>query len=75
MAQTQKNIRLRCPVCFSRENDVVLFINNADKENRFYCVKCSFHGTEADVREMYADMRKKYRLMTTRMTLEDQRNL
>jgi hypothetical protein len=58
---------VRCPVCFSRENDVVLFREG----ERWYCVKCSFTGTEFDVRGMYAHMRGKYRWITRRVTLED----
>jgi hypothetical protein len=38
----------------------------------WYCPKCSFHGSEHEVRGMYADLRKKYRLMATRLTVEDQ---
>jgi ribosomal protein S27AE len=70
MAENQQAaIRMRCPVCFSRENDVVLLQEGA----RYYCPKCGFHGTETDVWDMYADLRKKYRLITTRVTLEEQR--
>ncbi len=64
----KKQIIYRCPVCFARENDVVLH-KNAD--NSYYCVKCSFTGSETQIEELYADMKKKYRLMTTRLTLAD----
>ena len=57
----------RCPVCFGRENDVVL----KRQGERFYCVKCSFTGSKDEITEMYRDLKKKFRLMRTRITLED----
>jgi hypothetical protein len=69
MSQSQPvGLKLRCPVCFARENDVVLLPGPRE----WYCPKCSFHGSEHEVRAMYADLRKKYRLMATRLTVEDQ---
>lgn len=69
MAGTEKNgLILRCPVCFSRENDVVL---HRQPDGTLYCVKCSFTGTDDQVQEMYRDLKKKYKLVTTRLTLED----
>ena len=63
----KKNIIYRCPVCFSRETDVVLRKDG----DTYRCVKCSFFGTEEKIREMYADMKKKYTLMKERITMED----
>lgn len=65
---TKKDLILRCPVCFSRENDVVL---HRKTDGSLYCVKCSFTGDDELVQEMYRDLKKKYKLMTTRITLED----
>lgn len=62
----------RCPVCFSRENDVVLFKKD---ENNLYCIKCSFNGTIAEVEEMYADMKKKYHFIKKRILLDEMRKL
>lgn len=62
---------MRCPVCFSRENDVVLFREG----DGYYCIKCGFTGTGIVVREMYADLRNKYRWISTRLTVDDQRGL
>jgi hypothetical protein len=59
---------MRCPVCFSREVDVVLLRN----DHGLYCVKCGFTGSEAIIQDMYADLKKKYRLVFDRLTLEDQ---
>ena len=70
-ADRRNQVKLRCPVCFGRENDVVLFHDEAG----YYCVKCSFTGTEAEVRGMYADLRKKHRNLTSRLTLEQQRTM
>jgi len=71
MAEHRTDIKLRCPVCFARENDVVLL---REGEN-FYCVKCSFEGNETCVRELYADQQKKYRWRARRVTMEEQRKL
>ncbi|GIK44055.1 MAG: hypothetical protein BroJett011_78880 [Chloroflexota bacterium] len=71
MAEHRKVVVLRCPVCFARENDVVLLRDGGG----FYCVKCSFEGDEARVRELYADQQKKYRWRARRVTLEEQREL
>jgi late competence protein required for DNA uptake (superfamily II DNA/RNA helicase) len=69
MPENRKNIKMRCPVCLGRENDVVLWkTENSD----YYCPKCSFTGTEAETRAMYADYRKKYRFLTKRLTLKKQ---
>jgi hypothetical protein len=62
-------MKLRCPVCFARENDVSLL---KDGEG-YYCIKCSYTGTEAEVRAVYAQLQKKYRLLTTRVTLDELR--
>jgi len=71
MVDHRETIILRCPVCFARETDVVL-LREGDV---FYCVKCSFEGPEALVREYYADQQKKYRWRLQRVGLEEQREL
>ena len=67
----KKVIIYRCPVCFARENDVV--INKYDGIYR--CVKCSFFGSEEQIQKMYADLRQKYTLRTKRITVEDMENM
>ena len=57
----------RCPVCFVRENDVVLKKRN---DATYYCIKCCFTGTKEEIIQMYDDSKKKYRLMKKRITLE-----
>jgi ribosomal protein L37AE/L43A len=60
----------RCPVCFSREMDVLLVRH---EDGLWGCVKCAFLGTEAEIRGMYKDVQKKYHGMIDRYTLDDQR--
>ncbi len=60
----------RCPVCFSREMDVLLTPRGAEQ---WSCVKCAFTGSSSEVRSMYKDVQKKYHGMAERFTLEDQR--
>lgn len=72
MPDGQAALKLRCPVCFNRENDVLLRARSAS-DPELYCVKCGFTGDEARVREFYRDARKKYRLLTTHLTLEELR--
>ena len=64
----EKKIIYRCPVCFSRENDVVI---RQYSDGLYHCVKCSFFGTEENIRAMYRDQKKKYTGLTKRVTLED----
>jgi Zn ribbon nucleic-acid-binding protein len=63
---------MRCPVCFSREIDVVMLREN-DEDH--YCVKCGFRGTRAETLGMYRDIQKKYHWMRRRLTVEDQKAL
>ncbi len=62
----------RCPVCFSREIDVLLLKEGA---GHFYCVKCSFSGSEAEISAMYRDIQKKYHWMSKRVTQSQQRDM
>ena len=69
MSETsKKRIMYRCPVCFARENDVVL---HQRADGGYYCVKCSFTGGQQDIEDMYRDLKKKYKRMTTRLSLEE----
>ena len=63
----KKVITYRCPVCFARENDVVI----RKYDGIYRCVKCSFFGSEELIRQMYSDLRKKYTQRTVRITVED----
>lgn len=73
MSDTQTHqLTKRCPVCFSRETDVLLLNEGPD---RFYCVKCSFTGSESEISAMYRDVQKKYHWMSKRIPLEEQLDL
>lgn len=62
----------RCPVCFSREIDVLL-IPMGNENHR--CVKCGFEGSEAEIQNHYRDIQKKYHWMGKRLTRDEQRRL
>ena len=63
---------MRCPVCFSRDTDVLMIIEGREFHR---CPKCSFQGLESEVRGMYRDIQKKFHWMGRRVTLEQQRSL
>ncbi len=63
----QSRVSLRCPVCLSRDIDVVLYHDG----ERYYCIKCSYTGQEDETRRMYAAIRKKFRWIRRRLTVED----
>ncbi len=63
---------MRCPVCFSRDTDVLMITTG----NEFhYCPKCSFQGKESEIRGMYRDIQKKFHHIGKRIPLEEQRSL
>lgn len=71
MSESNPNKQLmRCPVCFSRDTDVLMTPAGA---GRHYCAKCSFQGEESEVRGMYRDIQKKFHWMIRRVPLEEQR--
>lgn len=63
---------MRCPVCFSRDTDVLMIHSGGDSHR---CPKCSFQGQESEARGMYRDIQKKFHWMGRRLTVEDQRSL
>ena len=58
---------MRCPVCFAREIDIVLF----QEGDEYYCIKCSFTGTAAEIDRMYAATRKRFRNLSKRLPPTD----
>ena len=48
---------MRCPVCFNREIDVLMSYD----DGRYSCLKCSYAGTEGEVRQLYKDIQKKFK--------------
>lgn len=67
MARAQQGVnRMRCPVCFGREIDVLLLHDGSE----YYCVKCSYRGSADDVRAEYRSLKRKYVNRTTRIDLD-----
>jgi len=58
---------MRCPVCFNREIDVLM----SYEDGKYACLKCSFTGTEQEIREMYKDIQKKFKWLGKRVTIQD----
>jgi Zn ribbon nucleic-acid-binding protein len=63
---------MRCPVCFSRDIDVLMKL---DKSNHYSCLKCSYKGNIEEVRQAYKDIQKKYKFIDKRITIEDYHQL
>ena len=59
----QDRMSMRCPVCFARGIDVVLFRDEAG----YYCVKCSFVGVAEEIESAYAAIRRRFRLIGVRL--------
>lgn len=74
MAANKKDsgVILRCPACFDMLNDVVIDMYD---DGKYHCVKCGYVATPEQLLEDYAQFRKRYKLIGTRLTLEDQRKL
>ena len=65
MAQAGKGrLNFRCPSCFMRDIDMDMFF---DKEKgEYYCLRCQFRGTEAEVLEKNELARFRYKDMYRR---------
>ena len=61
-------ITMRCPVCFNRDIDVLM---KYEEDKTYACQKCSYTGSEADVREYYKYLQSKFRNINKRITVED----
>ncbi len=70
MAEIKKDIIYKCPCCFNRFIDVV--IDKYD-DGMYRCMKCGFNGTIDDVQRLYESFRTRYKLIGTRMDLNEQR--
>lgn len=71
MAQGRKGrLNYRCPSCFMRDLDIDMFYDR-DKDE-FYCLRCQFVGSEAEVLAMNEQIKKRYKVMLKRVeSLED----
>jgi hypothetical protein len=67
MAQGRKGkLNYRCPRCLMREIDMDMLFDTAKGE--YYCLRCSFHGDESEVRRLNAEFRAKYADRARRIT-------
>ena len=67
MAQATKGrLNYRCPSCFMRDLDIDMFYD-AQKEE-FYCMRCQFIGSEAEVLRMNEMVRVRCKDMMKRFT-------
>ena len=65
MAQAKKGkMNYRCPSCFMRDLDIDMFYDTEKKE--YYCLRCCYTGSEADVIKMNDMARFRYRYLLTR---------
>lgn len=70
MAQSGKGkLNYRCPSCFLRDLDIDMFYDK-DKEV-YYCIRCQFTGTEADILRWNEIVRMRYKAMHDRITKFD----
>lgn len=52
MAEAGKSIEvLLCPLCFMKDIDT--FLNYDEDGDEYYCVKCSYEGTSAHIKQTY----------------------
>lgn len=60
-------ITMRCPVCFNRDIDVLMKLD----EDVYKCQKCSFFGTDPEIRAYYHYLQKKFQGISKRITVDD----
>ena len=66
MAQATKGkLNFRWPSCFMRDIDIDMFFDGEKKE--YYCLRCGFTGSEADVLRLNEAARYRYRAMRLRV--------
>lgn len=66
MAQSAKGkLNFRCPSCFMRDIDIDMFFEEDKKE--YYCLRCGFTGTEADVTRLNEQAKYRYRALKLRV--------
>ena len=66
MAQAKKGkMNYRCPSCFMRDLDIDMFYDAEKKE--YYCLRCCYTGSEADVIQKNDMARFRYRNLLDRI--------
>ncbi len=67
MAQARKGkLNFRCPSCFIRDIDIDMFFDKEKSE--YYCLRCNYKGTEAEVLCLNELARFRYKRMDERIT-------
>ena len=67
MAQGRKGkLNYRCPLCFRRDIDMDMLFDS--EKNEYYCIRCSFAGTEAQVQAVNAETKRRYADRKLRIT-------
>lgn len=70
MAQAEKGrLNFRCPSCFMRDLDIDMFYDAEKKE--YYCIRCQYKGSEADVLAKNQMARFRYGFIADRITTFD----
>ena len=62
---TKGKLNYRCPSCFMRDIDMDMFYDEDKKE--YYCLRCSFHGSEEEVLTLNEQAKYRYKLMRYRV--------
>lgn len=66
MSQSKKGrLNYRCPACFMREIDMDMFFD--EEKNEYYCLRCSYHGTEEEVLKLNEQARYRYKMIDQRV--------
>lgn len=59
MAQSTKGkLNFRCPSCFMRDLDMDMFFDEDKKQ--YYCLRCAYRGSEADVLRLNEQAKYRY---------------
>ncbi|MGD1041958.1 MAG: hypothetical protein ABR913_02710 [Sedimentisphaerales bacterium] len=67
MAQGRKGkLNYRCPLCFRRDIDMDMLFDS--EKNEYYCIRCSFTGTETQVQVLNAETKRRYADRRVRIT-------
>ena len=67
MAQSGKGrLNFRCPSCFVRDLDIDMFYDKEKQE--YYCIRCQYTGSEADVLQKNELARFRYGFIDRRFT-------
>ena len=67
MSQAGKGrLNYRCPSCFIRDLDIDMFYDQ--EKDEYYCLRCPFTGTEAEVLKLNEMARFRYKNLLDRIT-------